>query len=223
VALRHLREGWPGVSVEADVAEGDPVRVLVERSANAGITVVGSRQLGAIGASVLGSVSAALAVAGRGPIVITGISPSALGVGDVVVGVDGLEGSDDVLSFAFDFASRYQRSVRAVVCWRRHLGMQPHHRTADHVLSEQARRWLAEAVGVWADKYPDVGVSQTVTDEDPVTALAKASYGQELVVLGSRSRHPRIAPLLGATPLGVLHHATCPVAVVHGSAAPTTR
>jgi nucleotide-binding universal stress UspA family protein len=219
VALDHLRSGWADVPVEVDIVEGDAARILIERSSEAAVTVVGSRQLGAIGATVLGSVSGALAVAGRGPIVISSISPCALGVGDVIVGVDGLDGSDEVFAFAFDFASRYERTVHALVCWRRCVLNRPHHQIAERLLADQAHRWLADAVGVWADKYPEVGVRQSVSDDDPVTALAKASYGQELVVLGSSSAshlaHPRIVPLLGATPLGVLHHATCPAAVVH--------
>jgi len=49
----------------------------------------------------------------------------------------------------------------------------------------------------------------------PVAGLVAESLSQELLVVGARSRHARLASLLGSVSQGVLHHATCPVAVIH--------
>ena len=41
-----------------------------------------------------------------------------------------------------------------------------------------------------------------------------ATAAQALLVIGEKSRHPAVGTLLGSVSQGVLHHATCPVAVV---------
>jgi nucleotide-binding universal stress UspA family protein len=55
--------------------------------------------------------------------------------------------------------------------------------------------------------------------DHPVAALVAAATAQDLLVVGSHSRHARVAAMLGSVSQGVLHHATCPVAVVHPRAA----
>lgn len=60
----------PGVEIEQRVLQGDPARVLVERSAGADLLVVGSRGLGGFTGLVLGSVSTQCAHHSRCPVVI---------------------------------------------------------------------------------------------------------------------------------------------------------
>jgi len=47
-----------------------------------------------------------------------------------------------------------------------------------------------------------------------VSGLVAESMAQRLLVVGTRSRHPVAGTLLGSVAQGVLHHATCPVAVI---------
>ena len=54
-----------------------------------------------------------------------------------------------------------------------------------------------EVLAGWQEKYPDVEVHRGVVRDHPVNALVSASAGQDLVVVGSHSRHARIAALLG--------------------------
>jgi len=54
-----------------------------------------------------------------------------------------------------------------------------------------------------------------VVRDHPLAGLVAAADGEDLLVVGSRSAHARVAALLGSVSRGVLHHATCPVAVVH--------
>ena len=53
-----------------------------------------------------------------------------------------------------------------------------------------------------------------VIREHPVAGLVLASAAQYLLVVGSRGRHALAGILLGSVSQGVLHHATCPVAIV---------
>ena len=76
-------------------------------------------------------------------------------------------------------------------------------------------RALAESMAGWAEKYPDVEVSRRLVHEHPVRALAAAAKDARLLVVGCRGRGALRTMLLGSVSHGVLHLATCPVAVVH--------
>src|SRR4051812_34255522 len=71
-ALHHLQEHWSDVPVTGSLEDGLPWQLLVDHSVNAEVTVLGSRQLGAIGAALLGSVSTVVAAAAAGPVVVVG-------------------------------------------------------------------------------------------------------------------------------------------------------
>jgi nucleotide-binding universal stress UspA family protein len=213
--LHYLRENWPELEVVTEAVDGVPSDVLIDRSAAAVITVLGSRQLGALGAATLGSVSTLVAAAAHGPVIVVGRPGAASGEpGAVVVGVDGSQHEDAVLEFAFDHASRHGRPLHAVYCWRPDLLVTTQWRAAQPA-PERASRWLAELTAGWQEKYPDVVLHRGVVRDHPVAGLVAASAGQDLLVVGSRSGHARVAALLGSVSQGVLHHATCPVAVVH--------
>jgi nucleotide-binding universal stress UspA family protein len=214
-ALAHVRRSWPGVEVTGTLVEGDAAQVLREASVQAELTVVGSRQYGLLGSTVLGSVSTVVAAAGHGPVVVVAHSPaSAAEDPAVVVGIDGGELTADVLAFGFDFASRQHRRLSAIFCWRPDPLATSQWRPSQPA-PERAERWLAEAIAGWQEKYPDVRTQHAVVRDHPVSGLVAASTGQELLVVGSHSAHARIATLLGSVSQGVLHHATCPVAVIH--------
>ena len=212
LAREYLHENWPELDVDAQVVEGLPAEVLVRLSADAQVTVLGSRHLGATAGALVGSVSTVVAARARGPLVVVegpaGLPAERL---DVVVGVDGSFPTQEVLAFAFDYASRRDHALRAVFCYRPELVAAGHRRG----LEDRAQRWLAELTSGWQEKYPDVHVRRVVSREHPVEALVAMSTGQELVVVGSHSRHARAASLLGSVSQGVLHHALCPVAVIH--------
>lgn len=221
-ALRRLRKAvtvvrgaYPDLALRADALHGTPWQVLGDAAATAEMTVVGSRRHGALGSAVLGSVSSLVAARGPGPIVVAANPP-----GDpaedpaVVVGIDGSPATEDVLDFAFDYASVHRRRLQVVFCWHPDLwaGMQWR---GEPPAPDRAERWMAEATGGWQEKYPDVVVSRGVVRAFPASGLVSESLSQELLVVGSHSKHPRVSAFLGSVSQGVLHHATCPVAVVH--------
>ena len=214
-AVGYLAERWPDVEVASVAIDGTAWEVLIQGSADAVLTVLGSRQLGPVGAVALGSVSTVVAAAAHGPVVVAGRPGAAPGEpGSVVVGVDGSEYGNEVLAFAFDYASRHRRPLDAVYCWRPDVLVTSQWRSA-RPAPEQADRWLAEALAGWQEKYPDVRTHRGVVRDHPVGGLVAASAGEDLLVVGSRSRHARIATLLGSVSQGVLHSAACPVAVIH--------
>jgi nucleotide-binding universal stress UspA family protein len=218
-ALAHLRECRPDVEAGGEVIDGVPWEVLRKAAADASITVLGSRHHGAFGSVLPGSVSTVVAASAPGPVVIavsTPVNPATDPA--VIVGVDGSERTEEVLDFAFGYASRHRRRLLAIFCWHPDLlaGM---HWGRHSPARERAERWLGEALAGWQEKYPEVPVHRSVVRDFPVSGLVAASRSQELLVVGGRSRHARIAALLGSVSQGVLHQATCPVAVVHPRAA----
>jgi nucleotide-binding universal stress UspA family protein len=212
-ASRYVAELDPELEVHTEAVDGITFEVLLKQARGASVTVVGSRRLGVVGSAVLGSVSTVVAGDAPGPVVVVSAPP---GLPEerpaVVVGIDGGDRTKDLLAFAFDYASRHDRTLRMVYCWRRDPAANVTWRPP---APEKAYRWLAEVTAGWSDGYPDVEVQRFVVRDHPVEGLVRASYSQELLVVGARGHHARVAALLGSVSQGVLHHATCPVAVVH--------
>jgi nucleotide-binding universal stress UspA family protein len=214
-AKDYLAQQWPDVRVTGDLVHGIAWAVLLDQSEQSALTVLGSRHLGPWGATVLGSVSTVVAARASGPVVVVEGSAGLPGEeAAVVAGVDGSDLTDDVLSFAFDYADRHGRGLHAVFCWRPDVAAAMQWRP-EPPAPERADRWLAEELAGWREKYPDVAVHPAVVRDHPVAGLVAAAAAQDLLVVGARARHARLAPLLGSVSQGVLHHATCPVAVVH--------
>ena len=199
------------VEISSAAIDGDPSDVLVDESQRASQLVLGSRHLKTLGAAVLGSVAHATIGRSACPtIVVRGAPGSQEGAG-VVAGVDDTETSEQVLAFAFATASRHGVPVRPVLIWRADpralIGWR-----AEPPAPAKVEAWLSEAVAGWREKFPDVEVYPEVVREQPVAGLVLAATDQKLLVVGHRGR--RTLGSLGSVSQGVLHHATCPVAVV---------
>jgi len=209
-AMDKARRVAPGVEMSDEAIDGDVVPTLVEGSAQASLLVLGSRQLGSVGSYVLGSVSGPVAAHAACPTVVVrgpgGLSGEAA---SVIAAIDPANGSDEVLRFAFDYASRNRRQLRAVLCWHPDPLSRMDWRTEPSA-PVKAEVWLAEALAGWQEKYPDVEVHHGVVRDHPVAGLVGGSLGQDLLVVGRHGRRP----LLGSVSQGVLHHATCPIVVV---------
>jgi nucleotide-binding universal stress UspA family protein len=200
--------------VSGEAVDGNPVPVLIEESAEAAVLVLGSRHLEAFGSAVLGSVGAGVAARATCPVVVVrGPAGDPDEHAAVVVGVDGADSSQTVLEFAFGHASRHRVALHAVLCWRPDLLASMQWRP-EPPPPERAQAWLAEAMAGWQEMYPDVVVHSAVIRDHPVSGLIAESAAQYLLVVGGRGHHALTGTLLGSVSQGVLHHATCPVAVV---------
>jgi nucleotide-binding universal stress UspA family protein len=195
-----------GVAVEEAAVEG-----LLRESLTAGVLVLGSRYLGTLRAAVLGSVGSAVAARASCPVVVVRGPNHESEDGAVVVGIDGSDGSDDVIAFAFDYAQDHARPLRAVLGWRPVIGLLP--RRSEPSDGSTARR-LDEVLGRWHAKYPEVVLHAEAVEDHPVALLVERSRRDALVVVGSRGHNALAGTLLGSVSQGVLHHAECPVAVV---------
>jgi nucleotide-binding universal stress UspA family protein len=204
----------PDIDVSTASHDGDAVPVLLQAATSAATLVLGSRRLGAVGSAVLGSVSAAVARSTTCPVVVVrgpaGLPQEATGA---VVGVDGRGDCAAALDYAFDFADRHGVPLHAVMCWHPDLLAQMTWRTEPPV-AERATVWLAEALAGRRERYPGVDVHVAVVKDHPAAGLVAASYGRQLLVVGSRGRDAFASTLLGSVSRGVLHHASCPVAIV---------
>ncbi len=197
-----------------DVIEGRAAAVLVAAAEHAAVVVLGSRHLHTLGAAVLGSVGAGVAARAACPVVVVrGPAGDPAEDARVVVGIDGTDAATDVLRFAFSYASRHRVGLRAVLCWRPDPLAAMRWRPEPPVPAQAAAR-LSEILAGWGEQFPDVSVHEAVVRDHAVAGLVAASSAQQLLVVGSRTSQAMLGTLLGSVSQGVLHHATCPVAVI---------
>lgn len=219
-AMSHVHELAPDLAASTEVAVSTPAAALVEESHEARMVVVGSRGLGGFSGLMLGSVSRQVAAHADCPVVVVRKVANAK-AREVVVGVDGSKQSLNALDFAFDFASRRGLRVRVVHTWEvPPIGaitgvptFSPPELLED--IKGNEMRVTAETLAGHRDRYPDVEIQQEVMRGTPVQTLAQMSETAALVVVGSRGRGGFLGLLLGSVSHGLLHHAHCPVAVVH--------
>jgi nucleotide-binding universal stress UspA family protein len=195
--------------------DGDPVATLVADGPHAALIVVGSRRLGPTGSVLLGSVGGAVAARAACPVVVVrGPAGEPAEHAHVVVGVDPGKGNPEALEFAFEYASRHGAPLRAVLSWYidplTEIAWSPR-----PPAPPQAEAVLSEALAGFGERYPDVEVHRAVVRGHPVESLVAESNAERLLVVGAHGRNAVAGTLLGSVSQGVLHHATCPVAVVH--------
>jgi nucleotide-binding universal stress UspA family protein len=102
----------------------------------------------------------------------------------------------------------------------------PAGRVPDEVLEIQendARDIIADAIKTVEDSVqvgPRPEVDSEVLFGGPVPTLTDLSKDAALIVVGSQGRTGRHRRLLGSVSAGLIHHAHCPVAVIHDEVAP---
>jgi nucleotide-binding universal stress UspA family protein len=214
-------EAHPGLNVTTRLVDDSAAAALIDESHEAEAVVLGTHGVSAFSTLVAGSTTMNVATHSRCPVVAvpSGVA-HAFGGRGVVVGVDGSELSDSAIGYAFREAAETGASLTAVLAWMDALT--PHVVGAAFPTHDDPTRRMREAheqllawVEPWAEKYPDVVLHRRLVHEHPVRALASASDGAQLLVVGCRGRGAVRSMLLGSVSHGVLHLADCPVAVVH--------
>ena len=148
--------------------------------------------------------------------------------GRVVVGVDGSAHARQALRFALAEAALRDARLDVVGSWAvpplaaTGVGMIPAFDLLRTELGDSAREVLAGELANAADAAAGVEVEQHVAQGDAAGVLVEAAAGAELLVVGSRGRGGVTGTVLGSVSRACLHHAPCPVAVVH-DAGPTER
>lgn len=211
---------FPGLAVHGIADVGSAAAVLLDNSTDASAIVVGSRGSGGFLGHLLGGTARQLASHSPVPtIVVRRPTP----VGDrVVVGVDGSADSMRALAYAFDFADRHHLDLTVMHTWDvppiGALTGVPGPESADQIrsMADDEARWAAEELVGFSEHFPSVAVTQKVLQGSPVRVLVAESEQAALLVVGSRGRGGFLGLLLGSVSHGVLHHASCNVAVVSG-------
>jgi nucleotide-binding universal stress UspA family protein len=214
--LTEAAAAAPGVDVSTELVCDNGTRLLIDRSREARLLVVGSQGLGNVTGLLVGSTAVALASHGRSPVVV--VRGTEVPDGPVVVGVDGSPTSEAALAFAFEEASVRGAGLTVVMCW--HDFMVESAYTASRFtvdwkqVEESEQRLLAERLAGWQDKYPDVRVHRVVLRDRPVRALMRYGAEAQLLVVGSHGRGGFTGMLLGSTSQALVYHSPCPLAIV---------
>ncbi|MEU0335214.1 universal stress protein [Streptomyces sp. NPDC006193] len=222
-AVRTVAQRHPELTVSTDVVEGGAADELAAATADAEMLVLGSRGHGPVVGFLLGSVGQQVIAEAARPVVLVraGDRPAAeAAAGDVVVGQHGgPEDSAAALRFAFETAAARGAAVRAVRAWTlppvfayspgslklldEAGGLEPYEKQA-----------LAEALGPWRERFPQVPVAEHVEMGSAGQVLLSLTGRAQLVVVGRRAHRTAVGARIGSVAHGVLHHAECPVAVV---------
>lgn len=221
-ARERAHTAAPEQTVTTQLHLGTPAGALIAESREAGMVVVGARGRGGFSELLTGSVAMQTATHAHCPAVIVPEPQRSPGdadaAGTAVVGVDGSPASMDALRFAFESASARGLGLTAMTVW--HIpAMATGHvippAPADPTaIAEHARQVLADSLGGWTEKYPDVDVTQSAVEGHAARELARAAQGAELLVVGSRGRGGFQGLLLGSVSRALVHHTPCPLAVV---------
>ncbi|MCW6006085.1 universal stress protein [Micromonospora sp. CPCC 205371] len=219
-AAGELAAGLVGrARVTTQLVPGGAAAALVDASTTADLAVVGSRGRGGFMGLLLGSVSAQLTSHAHCPtIVVRGEAPAN---GPVVVGVDGSEPSNAAVAFGFAEADRLGARLVAVHAWGAPVPTGPAEAAAMLASSQDraryaqaARQLLHDALQPGRQRHPGVQVDERPVETAAPGALLDAADDPAMIVVGSRGHGGFAGLLLGSTSQTVLHHATCPVAVI---------
>ncbi|MFI9847034.1 universal stress protein [Nonomuraea sp. NPDC051941] len=214
-AAGRARELTRSMQVTTEMLKGNVIADLIAESRSADSLAVGSRGLGGFAGMVLGSVSLGVAGHAAGPVVVVR-APSALQHDRVVVGYDGSGHSEAAMAYAIEQARARGAQLHVVSAWQvpafASYGV-TYSSLLEDIVREETHT-ARERVTPWRERNPDLVISDEQPCEHPVKALVDAARTADLVVVGSRGLSGFASAVLGSVSHGVLHHVSCPVAVV---------
>lgn len=204
IAARH-----PDVPVTAELVAGMPREVLEEASAGADLLVVGTRGLGAVLGTLLGSVSRGLLHDAGCPVAI--IRSDQHRAGPVLVAYDGSDTAGEAVDVAADLAAAWGSTLRVV-----HVRTVPHapYDSGGEVweAGKGARVLLDEGVARARARQARVEVQSRMLDaRSAAEGLLDAAAGARMLVLGHRGLS---RGRFGSTAHATVLHATGNVTVV---------
>ncbi|MFF0431417.1 universal stress protein [Streptomyces sp. NPDC004327] len=222
-----------GLDVRYASLDGSVVDALVGAAAGAQLLVIGSRGRGGFKSLLLGSTGRALAASAPCPLVVVPHEARAASLdtgaeaGRVLLGLHPDETPDEVVDFAFRTARRRGVALEVVTAYpvppspalligapAPAMQIPPPLPDETNELADTTGRHQEERLRPFAERYPDVEVSRAVTPADAAGRLVEDSKEAGLVVVGRHRRHRVETLLVGSVAHAVLHHASCPVAIV---------
>ncbi|GAA3751427.1 universal stress protein [Salinactinospora qingdaonensis] len=215
---------YPELEVDTRLVKQRPADAVLEAAGEPGaaVVIIGSRGMGKLGSAFIGSVGVELAAHSPVPLVVLPKKhEEAQGVkGRIIVGVDGSEGSQRAVDFAFAEAEYRGAELVALCAWQpvsaftSAMGPLPPEVLDDSRMVEAAQHTLDHALLGPRQSYPDVVVTTRKVCAHPAVALLEESTPADLIVVGSRGKGGFAGLLLGSVSQSVLHGAHGPVAVL---------
>ncbi|WP_327426093.1 universal stress protein [Streptomyces sp. NBC_01236] len=238
-ASDSVRAAHAGLRVVTHSVADAPVGALLAAAEEADLLVIGSRWISGVTGFLTGSVSQRVVARSPRPVVLVragectarehfsaaaGISPDEIPeipYRDVVLGIDTDRPCDELIEFAFDAARLRATPLRVVHAF----SAPPAYAAIDRLAPVNGPELLAEheravvaTLRPWCEKFPEVAVTETVTEGRAARELIHASAGAALLVVGRQVRGTLLGNHhgnhLGSVAHAALHHAPCPVAVV---------
>jgi nucleotide-binding universal stress UspA family protein len=185
----------PDLSMTSELLAGPPAPALLAESGRAALLILGDRGLGGFPGLMVGSMAVHAATHSACPVVI--VRDHYHHSGPVAAGFDGSAGSVRALEFAIEEAALRGTDVVA-------LEARPGTAPAD----------AEEAFARVVDRHPDVVIRREVVRDAAGRVLTRWSRTAQLLVVGARGHGGFSGLQLGSVSQHVVHHATCPTAVV---------
>ncbi|GAA4607500.1 nucleotide-binding universal stress UspA family protein [Actinoplanes octamycinicus] len=206
------RRTHPGVDSRATTVRAYAGLTLIDRSADAGLIVIGCRGHSAV-AELLGSVSAAVSAHARCPVVV--VRGDAASGAPVVAGIDGSETSAEVLTFAAEQAAARAVPLRVIGAFAPVTAIGETGPAIARSVNAEERKPFDDLVGELRSAQPGIDITADAVIRHPAAALTEASATAQLLVVGSRGRGVVRGLLLGSVSQHLLRHSACTVAVIH--------
>ncbi len=232
-AEERLRGTCPGVRLSVEQVAGPATAALVNAAERAELLVLGSRGLSGFTGFLVGSVALGAVAKAPCPVVLVrageqagdeqlpaddGSASTGTAYRDVVLGIDVRDPCDEVVEFAFEAARLRGARLRAVYAWqappRFGLGNGDIGLVGEPERAEEWLGFLSAMLQPWHDKYPDVEVVESVVADKASNTLVRAASSAALLVVGRHLTDRPAAQHTGPVTHAVLHHVSCPVAVV---------
>jgi nucleotide-binding universal stress UspA family protein len=191
----------PDVGVRTVLLTGDPARSLIAASGDAGLIVLGSRGIAAMGRSALGSVANRVAVHSRCPVVVVPGTSGKTPAGKIVAGLADEPAGRRAVDFASSIANRSDATLVLV-------------RSAPVDARQAAIERVNEQIAELATRYPQLTIQTVLTSQDAAPALTEAGCDADLLVVGCHHSTDPFDARLGSVPAAVLGRVGCPIALV---------
>ena len=139
----------------------------------------------------------------------------------ILVGVDGSDNAHEALERAAEEAALHHAALQIVSAWDipSVAFMGGYAAGTDQSLFEDVRgraeKVVRDAIAVVGEIQPSVSCSGEAVQGQAASVLLERAAEDDLVVVGSRGRGGFASLLLGSTSQQVVHHARCPVLIVH--------
>jgi len=209
-----------GVSLTTRIVHGGTAWELAKLPSPEDLLIVGTHKTGFLRGRVLGSRSVQIASAARCSVAI--VPDTTLeSRHDVVVGIDGSEGSLPAVQMGAQEADRLDQDLLLV--YAPHTLQRAESNRADSRSdssddrSPQTAGLMSRAAAVAAATSSRITVRRRVAHRDPAEALLDASFDAALLILGVSARHGD-SSLIGSVTHDVLMNINVPVLIARGAA-----